>query len=288
MIGMERGDSIVHVIAIAIAAAFGAGLSTWAINHYVARPSLAVDDQSCNTLGILVHGTIVGTRADVPISDVFQIQDASGGTTLQYPNYTIAEDIEDRVRYYKDDPSIKAILLDVDSGGGAQVGSEDIVVALRQLQKPTVAVIHDMGASGGYLVASAADLVFANDDSLVGSIGVTSSFVSQYEKDKKEGYRYEALSSAPYKDMLNPDKPLTDAERAIIMRDLAINHEHFVAIVAANRGLPAEKVSALADGSAMLGEQALDNGLVDKLGSTWDAIEYLRDKIGEEPVICWQ
>ena len=83
--------------------------------------------------------------------------------------------------------------------------------------------------------------------------------------------------------MFSADKPLTDAERALIMRDIKIDRDNFVQRVAEYRRQPVEKIDALADGSSMLGEQALENGLIDRLGGTEEALAYLEQAIGEPP-----
>jgi protease-4 len=90
-----------------------------------------------------------------------------------------------------------------------------------------------------------------------------------------------------YEESLYPDKPLTQAERKIIERDLKITLENFITAVAENRKLDVEKVRALADGSSLLGEAALQNGLIDKIGGLFEAESYIKDKIQDEVNMCW-
>lgn len=87
--------------------------------------------------------------------------------------------------------------------------------------------------------------------------------------------------------MFNPDKSLTFEERTIIERDLKIMHEDFIKAVAENRNLDIEKVRNLADGSTMLGQMALENGLIDKIGGMYEAKQYLAELIGEDAELCW-
>jgi protease-4 len=122
----------------------------------------------------------------------------------------------------------------------------------------------------------------------VGSIGATASFLNNYEKDKKDGVVYEQLSSGPFKDTFSPDKPLTDDEKKLILRDIQILRDHFVNLVSSYRHQPQDKISALADGSTVLGAQALSNGLIDEIGGTNEASAYIEDKIGEPVNKCWQ
>jgi len=108
------------------------------------------------------------------------------------------------------------------------------------------------------------------------------------KKNKKDGLTYIDLSSGAYKDSGNPDRPITADEKQIFMRDVNIMYNNFVSLVAQNRNLDISKVKALADGSTVLGEAALKNGLIDKIGLLPDVENYLTDKIGSPAVICWQ
>src|SRR5262249_54868637 len=155
---------------------------------------------------------------------------------------------EDSLRDAAKDDSIKALLVDVDSPGGGVVSGQEIANAIRKSGKYSVAVIHEMGDSAGYLSAAAANKVFAGADSDVGSIGVTASFINQYQKDKQEGIEYEILSSGKYKDTFSADKPLTADEKALIMRDVNSARNDFVSLVSEYRKMPFADVDKLADG----------------------------------------
>lgn len=285
-----------HIIVIALAAALGAAgaatLTQWGLSSYEKHtaaqsgPSPLSFSPSCNVLGVQVVGGLVATRSEVPSADMIPASDGSG--TLSTPNYTISSDVEYYLESAAGDPNIKGVVIDVNSTGGDAVAGQEIARAIRALGKPSVGVIHTYGDSAGYLSAVATDRVFALENSDVGSIGATASFINQYEKDKKDGIVYEQLSSGPYKDMFSPDKPLTDAEKKLILRDIQISHDTFVKLVAEYRHQPIEKITALADGSVMLGQAALENGLIDELGGLREAKNYLGGQIGEEPNICWQ
>jgi protease-4 len=216
------------------------------------------------------------------------VQDYDGTTRLVAPNYTVANEIEDMLRDVSTDDGIKAILVDVDSPGGGVVSGQEIANAIRKSGKFSVSVIHEIGASAGYLAAAAANKVFAGRDSEVGSIGVTASYLNQYEKNQREGIKYEQLSSGTYKDTYSPDKPLTADERSLIMRDINMARDHFVTLVSEYRNIPVEDVDKLADGSTMLGDAALNNKLIDNLGTTWEALDALEAEIGEPVSLCWQ
>ena len=284
MEGVSSGRIAFFLGAVVVASAIGSAAAMFGLNH-ATFASLSRGSEpyfSCNVLGIQVYGAIVTNGASAPFSDQAIPIDASST-----PNYTASNILEDTLRYAKDDAAIKGLFIDVDSGGGSPVAGEEIAKAIRRFGRPSVAVIHEVGASAGYLVASAANTVFASENSNVGSIGVTSSYLSYAEKDKKDGITYEQLSSGPFKDMYSPDKPLTKAERDLIMRDIKISHDIFVNLVAEYRHQPPEKIYALADGSAMMGAQALESGLIDEIGGTQEAIDHLDKTIGEPITICW-
>lgn len=241
----------------------------------------------CNVLKVPVYGTILTVRTDSGEAEV--PQESEPMPTL-YPTYeaaTFSTEVEDMIRVASQDPNVKGFLIDIDSYGGTPVASNEIAQAIQKSGKPSAAVVHEAATSGGYLVAASTDLIFANVESMLGSIGVTSSYLDHAERNKKEGLTYNQLSSVPFKDYGSPDKPLTQAERELLMRDINISHENFVHNVASLRQLPVERVAALADGSSMLGEAALQAGLIDAIGGTDDALAYLSEAIGEPAVICW-
>lgn len=283
---------LVVALCAAVAAAFGSSGAMVGTIWYFERisatdvPEAIAAEQSCNVLGIQIHGSLVSSRSDIPVSDVIPTND--GSHVLLAPNYTVASD----VRYYLDaavsDPAIKALLIDVNSYGGYAGAGEEIARAIHAFGKPSVAVVHSWGQSAGYLAAASAEKIYALKSSSVGSIGATLSYTSEVEKNKKDGIEYVQLSSGPFKDGLSSDKKLSDAERALAMRDVTILRDDFVEWVALYRNQSKEKIDKLADGSTMLGEQALQNGLIDEIGGILEASEYLSSKIGEEASICWR
>ena len=178
-------------------------------------------------------------------------------------------------------------MLEIDSGGGSPVAGEEIAHELLNVKKPTVALIRAMGSSAAYWAATGADIIFASKNSDIGSIGVTYSYLDNVEKNKKEGLTYIELFAGQYKETGNPDKALTTGEKDLIVRDLKIMHNNFIKAVSENRNISFEKVSVLADGSSMLGEQAKKSGLIDRIGDRIDVEAYLDEKIGEKAEICW-
>ena len=235
------------------------------------------DDYSyddCDIAGINLHGDLY----------TYVISDPETGSIGDVVG---SEDVVYSIKAAEDNPDVKAILVEVDSYGGYPVAAEEIATALKSVTKPTVVQIRQAGLSAAYWAATGADTIFASELSDIGSIGVTQSYVDASGYNQKEGYIYNSLSTGKYKDMLDPEKPLTAEERALLERDLQIVHEAFVKAVSENRGLSISRVRALADGSSMPGKMALENGLIDRIGGFSEVEEYLKELIDKEPVICW-
>ncbi len=200
---------------------------------------------------------------------------------------TAAPDIVQQIEELEANPSILAILLDIDSGGGATESSESIMLALIEATKPTGAVIRNMGASGAYLAATGADRIFASRFSDVGGIGITNDFVDTSEQDRQAGVVFYNFSSGVDKGVFKPGNHITPEQVEVIMEDVMKSHDIFVRDVAANRGIPIEEVERIATGRGYLGEDALKLGLIDQIGGLSEAKIWLEDQIGEEPALCY-
>ena len=168
-------------------------------------------------------------------------------------------------------PNVKVIVLLIDSDGGNPEAAEEITQIMGNIPKPKLALIRDAGDSAAYWIASAADKIFAFQSSDVGDIGVTASYLSDAQQNEDNGLQFVSLTSGPFKDTGNPDKPVTQADRDLLMKGVAEQYDIFVSAVAANRHLPVEQVKALADGSSFLGDDALNDGLIDSTGG-WNAL----------------
>ena len=203
-----------------------------------------------------------------------------------YGASTNVDDVLASIEAAKEDSAIKGLILQVDSPGGTPVSGEMIANALKRLGKPTVALIREQGDSAAYWASTGASQIIASPDSDVGSIGVTESYVDTSQQDTSQGKQFVQLSIGQFKDLGNPDKPLTSAEKALIERDLKIVYNNFVAAVATNRHLSTTTVEALADGSSMTGQMALQNHLVDQLGDAETARAWLGQQIKSKAVLC--
>ncbi len=217
-----------------------------------------------------------GNVALIPINGVLT---TDGGSYLG-SSTTSSKTIVDFLQKAKDDEQIKVILLEINCQGGSPVATDEIVSAIQKVkaEKPVVAVIREVGASGGYWVASAANYVIANRMSMTGSIGVFSSYLEFSGLMNQYGVGYERINSGKYKDLGIPYRKLDDNEKKLLQDKADKLHQFFIQGVAENRGLDEEKVRSLATGEVFLGIEALNYGLIDKLGNKDTAQEYIKEK----------
>jgi protease-4 len=167
---------------------------------------------------------------------------------------------------------VRAVVVRVNSPGGSVVASDEIYRAFLEFEKPIVISMGEMAASGGYYVACGADYVLAHPSTLTGSIGVISEFYNLQELLEDLGIDVFVITSGPTKDFGSPYREMTDEERDMWEAVIDESYEGFVSIVAEARDLPLGDVRELADGRVYTGQQALDLGLVDGLGTLDDAI----------------
>ena len=184
-------------------------------------------------------------------------------------------DIVRLIQKAENDPSIEAIVFDINSPGGAPVASAEIARAIAEAEKPTVAVIREVGASGAYWAASAADHIIANEVSITGSIGVLASYLEYGDLLARYNVSYARFVSGEHKDMGSPYKEMTMEEKNIYQQTLDKLHAVFIGSVAENRGLEYGYVEELATGQIYVGSEALDLGLIDELGGKQEAYAYI-------------
>ncbi|MDY6766503.1 MAG: signal peptide peptidase SppA [Candidatus Nanohaloarchaea archaeon] len=165
-----------------------------------------------------------------------------------------------------------AILYEINSGGGAVVASKEAARVIGDAGVPTVCRLKEVAASGAYWVASACDTVVADALTLTGSIGVSSTYLEVSGLLNKLGVEYVNLTSARFKDMGSRYKNLTAEEREQFDDILEETHDAFVASIAENRNITVERVEAAATGELLLGQEAKELGLVDRLGGRQEAV----------------
>jgi protease-4 len=183
--------------------------------------------------------------------------------------------ILEQLKKFREDRSIKAIVVRINSPGGAVAPSQEIMEEIIKTKKvkKVIASCGSLAASGGYYIASAADLIMASPGSATGSIGVIMQLANVEALTKKLGVDFYDIKAGALKDMGSPFRPLTPEEKAVFQGLLNNIHEQFINDVAKNRKLPVEKVRKLADGRVYTGQEAKELGLVDAMGNFNDAVE---------------
>ncbi len=211
--------------------------------------------------------------AVIPLSGVIGVTD----NRLVGGGFVSSTDLVDMINKAGKDDNIKAVILEINSPGGTVVASEEIANAVEHLDKPVVAWIREVGASGAYWIASSADVIVADPLSITGSIGVISSYLQFSGLLEDYGIKYERLVSGDFKDTGSPYKNLSSKERVILQRKLDKIRDFFVNKVAENRNMSYDEVNNLATGMFYLGEEAKELGLVDVLGGKDEAIKITED-----------
>lgn len=208
---------------------------------------------------IHVDGVIVGGQGE----SLFK----NGGGT---------DEVIKQIRQAKEDSSIKAVVIRINSPGGSAPASQEVgeeITKLRAAGKTVIASMGDVAASGGYWVAATTQKIYANPATLTGSIGVYIPYTNWEELYKKIGIQQEKIKSGPHKDILSPERQITPTERVIIQSMVDDIYNQFITVIAEGRNMDPERVRQLADGRIYTGSQAKALGLVDELGNLYDAID---------------
>ena len=178
---------------------------------------------------------------------------------------------------FREDPGVRAFVIEIESPGGTVGASQSIFEAIRELRdeddRPVLAWMGDVGASGGYYAAVGADSVYALPGTMTGSIGVIMEFPNAEELFRKVGVDWEVVASGEHKDLGGLARPLSPEGRDILEDVVGDVHEQFVEVVSENRNLDRETVLGLADGRVFSGRQANELGLVDGLMTLSETIE---------------
>ena len=192
--------------------------------------------------------------------------------------------IIDEIHQYLEDDGVKAIILRIDSPGGGVGPSQEIhrEVLKGKEKKRIVTSMGSVAASGGYYIACASDLIVANPGTITGSIGVIMEFTNIEELFKKIGIKGVVLKSGEHKDIGSPFREMTPEEKRIIQEVIDSVHQQFIKAVAEGRKLDRSKVTQIADGRILTGEQAKQLGLVDQIGNLDDAIDATAKLVGIE------
>jgi protease IV len=188
------------------------------------------------------------------------------------------------LKRFSENPSIKAIVLRIDTPGGGVVPSQEIHDAVKRVRnKSNKAVIASMGsvaASGGYYIAAATDRIVANPGTLTGSIGVIMETANVEGLLQKIGVEGVVIKSGKFKDVGSPLRKMSVEERGLLQGVMDDVHRQFIEAVAEGRSLELRTAQTLADGRIFTGRQAKEAKLVDELGDLDDAIQLAADVVG--------
>ena len=184
----------------------------------------------------------------------------------------VLSDAEETIRQldtFEKDDDIKAVVLRIDSPGGAVVPSQEIYdkVLTVKKHKKVVVSMGSVAASGGYYIACAADRIIANAGTITGSIGVIVQFSQIEELLDKLGLKATVIKAGRYKDVGSPVRQMTPSDKALIQGVVDDIHNQFIETVVLNRDIAREEIERIADARIFTGRQALDAGLVDALGN---------------------
>ncbi|KRO61797.1 MAG: hypothetical protein ABR82_01470, partial [Verrucomicrobia subdivision 6 bacterium BACL9 MAG-120507-bin52] len=193
---------------------------------------------------------------------------------------SMVDDLILQIRQAADDDSIAAILLHIDSPGGEVTASDNLYheLTLVRPNKPVIVYLDSVGASGGYYTAMGGSHIMAHELCLTGSIGVIMQAINYEGLSKILGLSTLTFKSGALKDLLNPSRPASEAEKKLVQDMVAETFEKFSSIVVTERDFPDQKLpTEVADGRIVSGKQALDLKLIDATGYLQDAIADARE-----------
>jgi protease IV len=210
--------------------------------------------------------------AVLPIEGEIASADESLGGTQ--PMVT-PEGLTDALRQAGEDPSVAAVVLEINSPGGGVTASDEMHQSILDFRKntgkPVVVSMEDTAASGGYYISTAADRIVANETTLTGSLGVIFQLNNFAEAADKYGIKQVVIKSGKYKDIGNAFREMKPEEREIFQSLVDESYSEFVDVISEGRGIPEDRVREIADGRVYSGSQAKELGLVDSFGGLDEA-----------------
>jgi len=199
------------------------------------------------------------------------------------PGVDIGQEVARSIKKLREDRSVAALLLRVDSGGGSAMTSDIIANEVKKTVsagKPVVVSMGGVAASGGYYISAYANRIFASAGTITGSIGVTGLWFNLSGLEEKLGLKAESVVTSPSANFGNPFLPMNDADVQVAKAAILSMYERFVSVVAEGRKLDPAKVRELGEGQIWIGREALANGLVDELGGLPEAKAWIAAKLG--------
>jgi protease-4 len=240
-----------------------------------------ITDRDYRQIGLESVGLNRG-RGIALIYAVGTINSGSGGVGLTGGEVLGSDTLVAAIRAARANDAVRAIVLRIDSPGGSAVASDAIwrEVMLTKKEKPVIASMSDLGASGGYYIAMGADAIVAQPATLTGSIGVVAGKVTTGGVYEKLGINIEPVSQGRFAEIYSPVRPFSDVERAKMQEHIDAIYEQFLVKAAEGRGTTRDAIHELAQGRVWTGRQAHERGLVDELGGLPRAIALAKEHVG--------
>jgi protease-4 len=234
-------------------------------------------------LGFVFYLFFYKAGAHTVKNKTFSLNDKVGVVSVNGVIYDSMEITEQLGDFGRDD-SIVAVVLRIDSPGGGVAASQEIYDAVIELKKKkkVVASMGSVAASGGLLIACAADKIVANAGTITGSISAIMQFANFEELLKKIGLKSSVVKSGKYKDIGSPLRDMTREERKIIQDLIDDIYNQFIDVIVRDRNIPRKQVIAIADGRVFTGRQAKEYGLVDYLGDMASAAKIACQLAGKD------
>ncbi len=214
------------------------------------------------------------------ITALGEVQTDGAGSIFSSKSDVTPYKMKRAIRQAVQNKDTKAILLRINSPGGAALAGEEIYHSLQKQSKkiPIVVSMGNVAASGGYYFAMAGETLFANRATITGSIGIFGGKIDMSELHKKIALKKELYTRGKYAGMLSQIKPFTPDEREKYFSHLKSMYDHFVQLVAENRLMTVDSIDNLGQGLVWTGAEAKENGLVDHIGGFKDALDYIVNK----------
>ncbi|TQR18444.1 signal peptide peptidase SppA [Psychrobacillus vulpis] len=208
------------------------------------------------------------------------IQDTGSASSLFGTESYNHQHFLQQLEQVKQDDTVKAIVLQVNSPGGGVVESAQIYKEIKEIQeeteKPIYVSMGSMAASGGYYISAPADKIFVNKETITGSIGVIMQSMNYGKLAEKYGVEFVTIKSGPYKDIMSPTRDMTEEERNMLQVMLNDSYEDFVDIIEQGRNMTEADVKKVADGRIVNGRQAIEAGLADEVGFLEDVVQAIK------------
>ncbi|MFD2370434.1 signal peptide peptidase SppA [Brevibacillus sp. GCM10020057] len=263
---MQRHKWIALIVVLVV---FGAGLAVELLS--------ARYDELAESPAFSWEETVVSGYGSGKIVQLFV-----NGVISGEPNATgmpsMSELLAEQLRRVEEDESVKALVLRINSPGGEVVATDELHSRLLRLKQvrhiPIVVSMGSTAASGGYYLATAGDVIFANPNTLTGSLGVIFNLVNYSDAANKLGVHQFSIKSGRFKDIGSPARPLTEPERQIFQTLVNESYNKFVDVIVDGRNLSRQRVLEIADGRVYSGEQAKRLGLIDQFGDLEEATRH--------------